>query len=609
MKIAAVALALLATSTTALAQQRDQPAAQVAPPPSGTAVLTGTVTESPDATTPVRRAILTLLSNDGKDSRSTVSDEQGRFAFDGLPAGRYSLTADKPAYLKNSYGAKHPGRPGVAIAIADGQVLTDLRMVLPRGGVVTGVVRLASGEPLRDTPVIAVPVAEATAGGQTFGTTEFSTDDRGVYRIYGLTPGDYIVGALPTLGRGEVQVRTASDYEAAVRTMNQLATRSPNQPPPTPPDPGPLLGYAPTYFPGTPVSAQAAAVTVGPGDVRDGIDIPVTMFRMGRISGTVIGVDGQPRRAAQLTVDGEGPPLPIRSALTIRVPPPDADGHFTITNVPPGHYRVRARSGGMTISADGSSRSINTNNQTDWALADVQVNGDHVEGVTLRLQPGLTFAGRISLDGTTDTPANPLSSVRIAVQPLGASGQNIIMNGSPLSGNSGRNASVTAEGVFEVTGIEPGNYELRVTLPSTLSREWAVRSVTANGRDVRDAPLTFDTGSITGVTLSLTNQRTEVTGTLSSASGTPATDYYVVIFAADRTLWHPVSPRVAVIRPGADGVFSVRDLPAGEYRLAALTDVADDEVKQRAFLDSLLTASIPVVVTDGQTTRQDIRIR
>jgi hypothetical protein len=58
-----------------------------------------------------------------------------------------------------------------------------------------------------------------------------------------------------------------------------------------------------------------------------------------------------------------------------------------------------------------------------------------------------------------------------------------------------------------------------------------------------------------------------------------------------------------------DGVFSVRELPAGEYRMAALSDVEDHEWRSRTFLDSLLAASIAVTVRDGATTRQDVRIR
>ena len=96
---------------------------------------------------------------------------------------------------------------------------------------------------------------------------------------------------------------------------------------------------------------------------------------------------------------------------------------------------------------------------------------------------------------------------------------------------------------------------------------------------------------------------------LLAASRLLAAGYHVVLFPADRSLWHATSPRVKMTRPGVDGNFTVRDLPAGEYRIAALTDVDDDELRSSAFLESLLPASITLTVKDGATTRQDLRIK
>jgi len=591
------------------AQQRDGRAAAAAPPPTGTAVLAGVVTIAEDSDTPVRRAIVTLVSSDGLDARSMASDDSGRFAFTGLPAGRYTLTADKPAHLRNSFGAKRPGRPGTSIVIADAQQLSGVRVALPRGGVITGTLRLATGEPLIDTQVIAIPIAQAAAGGRVVGPVEFASDDRGVYRIYGLEPGDYLVGALPSIGRGEVEARARS-YEDIVRELTQQAGQPGligTAPAATTPDPD-LVGYAPTYFPGTPVAANAVPVTVGLGGVREGIDIPITMFRMSTVSGTVTGIDGQPAQAVTIAIEAIGPPLPLSGALNIRSPLPDAQGRFTIANVPPGSYRITASGGGVTLSPDGAVRSVSTGEQTDWAVASVQVSGDNVGGVALRLQPGMTFSGTLTAAGSGAAPES-WRGTRISLQPVGAAGMSIVLNGSLVSGVRVRSASVDEHGAFQVRGIQPGNYDVQLLLPTSMRAGWAVRSISAGGADLRDALLAFEHGSLDDVTITLTDQRTTVTGTLSSATGTPASDYYVVIFAADRTLWHPLSPRVQAVRPGADGTFIATDLPAGDYRIAALTDVEDDALRTAAFLEQLLPASIPVVVKDGETTRQDIRIR
>jgi len=173
---------------------------------------------------------------------------------------------------------------------------------------------------------------------------------------------------------------------------------------------------------------------------------------------------------------------------------------------------------------------------------------------------------------------------------------------------SARSATVGESGAFAVTGIHPDNYEVVVALPSALSAQWAVRSVVAGGVDIRDQPLTFERGSIGDVAITLTDRRTEVAGTLSTTDGAPTSDYFVVIFPDARALWHPRSPRMRVVRPGANGSFSARDLPAGAYRIAAVTDVADEEWRQAPFLEWLFNSSVPIVVKDGEVTRQDLAV-
>jgi hypothetical protein len=113
---------------------------------------------------PVRRAIVTLTNAAAAGGRgvpgpatgptSVVTDDAGRFTFTGLPAGRFAISAAKPAFLNASYGAKRPGRPGTPIQLADGQRLTDLTIRMSRGGVITGAITNQSGEP-RPTPASA----------------------------------------------------------------------------------------------------------------------------------------------------------------------------------------------------------------------------------------------------------------------------------------------------------------------------------------------------------------------------------------------------------------------------------------------------------------------
>ena len=162
----------------------------------GTGGITGSVV-SADAGRPVRRARVTLSGGDLRSAKAAVTDDQGAFVFADLPAGRFTLSASKPGYVNATYGQKKPGRPGTPIQLADGQKLTNLKMPLPKGGVLTGIVLDENGEPTPGTQVTAFRYEMRTGERRLAQAGNDQTDDRGMYRIYGLLPGDYVVRATP----------------------------------------------------------------------------------------------------------------------------------------------------------------------------------------------------------------------------------------------------------------------------------------------------------------------------------------------------------------------------------------------------------------------------
>lgn len=602
------ALTIAVVVFAANAQQPQRDTASIPPTRAGTASVGGVVTLGDEAQTPVRRAVVTMLASDGVETRSAVSDDQGRFTIDGLRAGRYTLQAMKPAHLTMAYGARRPGRPGTTLVIADAQSMRDLRLLLPRGAVLAGRLTMENGEPLQNTQVLAVPLRLAAAGGSTPAPPrEFRTDDRGEFRIYGLPPDSYLVAALPSFGRGEIQRRSEQDFELITRKLQQRSTVAVGQVPGTrsePAQPTPVVGYAPTFFPGTAVAANAMPTVVKAGDVRDGISFTISTVPMATISGTVIGVDGAPTQAVSLSVEQAGPPLPQTALPPHRLIRSTVKGEFTIAGLGPGQYRIRARAGGVTLRPDGSTAAISPAAQTEWAITDVTVAGADIAGVVLTLQPGRTFSAALIAEGAA--PPASWAGTTVAVQPMAAHPS----SSGNVSGVATRMVPTGAEGRFTIGGLEPSEYEVRVNLPATLTGAgWTVASVRHRGRDLRDAPLTFADGSLEGVEIVLTTTVTELAGRLTLDSGSPASDYYIVAFPDDRALWHPASPRVRVMRPAADGAFSTRDLPPGAYRLAALVDVEDDEPRRQEFLESIYDAAIRVAVEAGKTVRQDIRIK
>ena len=106
-------------------------------PPKGTAVLRGVVVAA-DTGAPVRRAQVRASSRESGDTRTILTDEQGRFDLRELVGGHYTLTASKGGFITLQYGQRRPGEPGTAVDLAAGQTVEKLVIGLPRGSVITG---------------------------------------------------------------------------------------------------------------------------------------------------------------------------------------------------------------------------------------------------------------------------------------------------------------------------------------------------------------------------------------------------------------------------------------------------------------------------------------
>ena len=151
---AALAVLLLTTghsSAQVVMPPRDARPPQQQPPAVGTAAITGSVRMA-GSTQPARKVRVSLSSPEIRGGRTAITDDDGRFSFTALPAGRYTLSANKPGHVSVTYGQRRPGRAGTPIQVSDGQKFqADLQ--IPRGSVITGTVFDEHGEPALQTSV------------------------------------------------------------------------------------------------------------------------------------------------------------------------------------------------------------------------------------------------------------------------------------------------------------------------------------------------------------------------------------------------------------------------------------------------------------------------
>ena len=559
--------------------RRDAPAA--GPPPVGTAVVSGIVTTDAEKPVPLRRARVTLSNLEIRYNRTIVTDDSGRFAFRNVPAGRFALNAMKDAYVGGGYGARRLGGQGAPLMIADGAQLTDLALKLTRGAVITGMVTDMSGQPVPDAQVGASRWEFINGERRLSGGGSGRTDDRGIYRIFGLRPGQYFVSAsMSRMSFGatsDLLLPTDADVD---RALQEPATGTQSI------GVGRAAGYVPVYHPSVTSVAQATPVDVAAGDERNGVDIQMLMVPSGRVEGTVTYPEGDLPRTIQLSMTAASDEGGFQGLEGFRSSRPEPNGRYQFGGLPPGDYLVTARA---NLPGGGSDSIL-------WATANVTVTGDATLSVPLELRRGFAVTGRVTFD-RAEKPPTDLRGWRVGLTPVVGRG------GVSLGVTS---ADVQADGSFTISGVTPGRFRIQPSSPAAAGNEWLATSITVNGRNMLDDPIEVH-GDIAGVAVGFTDRVPTLIGKLlDAAPGAAPSEYYVILFPAEAALRTPQSPRIQAVRVATDGQYRFRRVFPGAYLLATTLDVEQGEWMDPSFLQRMAAGAVPVTVADGEQKVQDL---
>ena len=258
-----------------------------------------------------------------------------------------------------------------------------------------------------------------------------------------------------------------------------------------------------------------------------------------------------------------GPTMWMGSAVAVASTKVAGDGSWTLSNIPPGEYRLSIRA------------AARGNDPAQEGQVTINVAGVDVEGLSLVAGAGGTVRGEVVTDDGSPLPAG---FDRMQVRP--PFNPNARMMISVLHPDNGR---VQSDGSFEVQGVLSDT----VLSIGPLTGEWTLKAIEVEGRDMADLPLPIEHGkTLSGVRVVLTSRPTTIRGALRDEKQNPA-EGTVIVFAEDSAKWRDGSRVIRATRPDQRGLFTFKGLPAGDYLLVALDYVQEGQWNDPEFLDGL----------------------
>jgi protocatechuate 3,4-dioxygenase beta subunit len=534
---------------------RDTPAATAAKPATGK--IRGRVLAA-ESNAPLRRAQVTLLAGQMGVRRMTTTDGDGRYEFTEVAEGRYNMLAGKGGYVTLQFGQRRAFEPGTQVAVADGQDLTQVDFVLPRGSVIAGRVTDEFGEPIAGAQ-IQVQRYQYTPGGQrrlvfAGGNGFVQTDDRGEFRAYGLMPGGYIVSGTvrQPMAQGSANTNDATE------------------------------GYAPTFYPGTPNPAEAEVLTLGLAQEMS-IQLTLQAARMARITGTVTDSNGQPLRDGRVIVrsaSGDGMMFNATGGAI------NAAGAFALSNVPPGDHFIE-------VVTQGRGRS---DAAPESASVQVQVSSEDIDGLRLTTAPAASISGVVVFEGESSRNG-VLGGLRVTTQSAEPQRQ------MPFLGGFDERGRVGDDGRFELRGT--GKVFIR---PINLG-PWMLKRVTLQGEDITDEPLDLTgVANVEGLRVVLTDRLTDVSGVVRDDRKQSVKEFVVVMQPASEVAANALQRFLRSARPDQDGKFGLKGIPPAEYIVTAVEALEQGEEWNPDYRARLREAGRRFTVKEGETLTLDLEL-
>jgi hypothetical protein len=532
----------------------------------------------------------------------------GRFVFRDLPAGSFTIAATKGGYADGASGRRVVAGPSQPVVLSDAQQTADVAVRIWKNGAITGTIVDEAGE-----AVVGVQVRASRrtfAGGRRRFTPvgpSASTDDRGVYRLSGLLPGDYLIAASPPALSAKLSA--FADIARSGRGIGDMAAFGPPTGPngiqigdalvalgrggaiPPPPDRGRMQIYPTMFYPSALAPAQASAIALASGEERGGVDLQLQPVPTVRVAGTLLAPSGPAGMVALRLVPAGAEEIAPEALAPVGVS--DGAGSFTFAAVPQGRYSLRATA---RVGAAGST----PGSDMFWIDMPITVSGDDVDGVVAVMRPALRITGRFEFEGAAPRPAGPPQRPSQQFMPAPFS-----LESDDTLPAAGLAAATVGEQGFTLVGFSAGKYRVRVQNSPT---GWMFKAAMLNGVDVSETPFEFNR-DVSDLVLTFTDRWSGISGVV---QGTGAGGAMILAFTTNAQAWENAgsSPRrLKSTRANARGEFGLSSVPPGDYYVIAVPEEQATDWREPKMLDALARQATQVSIGEGEHKTIDLQVK
>jgi hypothetical protein len=461
----------------------------------------------------VRGIVVGLRRNDSASQREptlkATTDESGDYRIGSIAPGRYVIAPLAPGFVVTDYSFSSEGK---TILIVEGETVEDIDFALVRGGVITGKVVDADGRPVIEERITLLPSDPVNKGAKTAfpnGPRNTQTDDRGIYRIFGVAAGHYKVVVNLSPNGGQV-----------------TPIRRP---------------YQQTFYPDTTNVSKAAVVEVSEGGETSDIDIVVgRTLQAFSVSGKIVdGETGRPvldRRWGLARIGDNRSP-----AFDPTHYPANNKGELVLENLLPGKYSVF----------------VQPERDAEFFSEPVpfEIIDKNIEGLVIKTSTGGSLSGKIVIESSDKAIIAKLSQMRL----------NVYLESPATAFPNWFSAALNPDGSFHLGGLQPGTAHINMVSASDpkLVKDLLILQTERDGI-VQPQGIELKAGEqITGITVLMTNGIGVLTGNVRYLNGSPPAGARVQV---NIVRFGEIAP-FTYSEVDARGRFRIERLPSGSYWL------------------------------------------